>query len=124
MDKIRENLIKIAKEKIAKSQNRTIESRAKTLKTQNRTVKSRAKKQNSPSRAIKHKETEKIYFPHEPIGYFGVTRPREARLATKNEQELTQKFLNDLENLKRTKKYKFEDFLREANITNKRNINK
>lgn len=113
MNCLRENLIKIAREKIQKSQEKKIvKPRA------NKTRKVSLKKKSSPrveTSKLNEISSRKNYFPKEPIGVFGYSRPREARLPTKTEQAIKEQFLIELEELNRTKKFKFEDFLKEGN---------
>lgn len=107
MDQIREKLIKIAREKILKTQV---------------TVKSRANKQKkirSTSRVIKRETSEVIFFPKVPVGFFGYTRPREARLPTEKEQQMKAKFLDELNELNSKKRDQSKNSIREIHNQHK-----
>lgn len=123
MDQIRETLIKIAKAKIQKTQikpRKNVKSKTRVIKKSPIDRKPRAKK-----------SADEIFFPKEPVGIFGYTRPHEARSQTAKEKEQLRKFQQDIIEWKRTKNYSFEDFIREPtyqakqeNINNKEKINK
>lgn len=88
MNQLRYRIQQIAKEKIIKSQSNTVHKK----KINNKT-KSNKKQVIDPPRE------NKVFFPKVPIGFFGYSRPREARLATQKEREQTKQFLIDLEKL-------------------------
>lgn len=74
-------------------------------------------KRVSRANEIKHR----VFFTPIPAGHFGYSRPHEARLLTEKEQKLLKEFCEDIEYRKRTRNYKFEDFLAQPdeNATNR-----
>lgn len=77
---LREKLQKIAKEKILKSQKITVT---------NKISKSRAGLEQKITKVAEQKTT---YFPQVPIGYFGYTRPAEAKQQSKKIIKLATNF--------------------------------
>lgn len=113
MDQLRAKLQRIARDKIIKSQRKpTINTVIKQKKKQIANIK------NCKNNEKPRNENNKIFFPKIAPGHFGYNRPKEARLATRKEREETKKFLEELNELGKTKKYKFEDFLQQANDAN------
>lgn len=101
MNQLRAKLQQIAKDKIIKSQrkpkNNTVKKSKSNAKSKNCNRKTKKTDDNART------NNREVFFPEVPIGYFGYVRPREARLATQKEQQLTKDFLEDLEKLKQEK---------------------
>lgn len=90
---LKEKLQQIARNKILKSQkNVSVEkvSKPRVAKTK-KTIKSVAS------------QKQLTYFPEIPVGFFGYSRPAEARPPTEKVRELTKTFTNTLKNKKATK---------------------
>lgn len=104
MNQLRATQQRIAREKIIKSQQKYTKKIEKSKRNTN--VKSTIKKSR-----LKENQG---YFPKIPNNQIVYYRPQEARPATKQEQQKTQKFKDELNERKKTRKYKFEDFLRAA----------
>lgn len=120
MNQLKAQQIQLAKEKINRSQRRqtVIKSKpgAKSGNNENK-LKPRANKSIKKSRTNNPSRIDKTFFPEIPVGHFGYSRPREARLATKREREVANKFIEEFNYRQQTRKFSFEDFLREANTS-------
>lgn len=99
MDQLRKKLQQIAREKILRSQTKNTATKPKRTGNSNKTKKTVQKQK-------RENNEHKIFFPKVPNGYFGYSRPREARIATDKEREQTQQFLNELNKLNEKTKNK------------------
>lgn len=116
MNQLRYRIQQIAKARIIKSQIKN---------TVHKTKKNKSK--SNKEQIVDPPREQKVFFPKVPVGFFGYSRPREARLATQKEREQTKQFLLDLEKLNKkniqtkTKKisYVHPDFYSNAKKTPK-----
>lgn len=107
MNQLRATQQRIAREKIIKSQQKP------TTKIEKSKRNAKSKNKKTTSRKTRLRENQG-YFPKIPNKQIVYYRPQEARPATKQEQQTAQKFKDELNEKKTTRKYKFEDFLKAA----------
>lgn len=81
---LKEKLQQIAKSKILKSQQSVTVKKVKTPRVAKKAIKSVAS------------QRQLTYFPEVPVGFFGYSRPAEARPPTEKVRELTKKFKDNL----------------------------
>lgn len=129
---LRTKLQQIAKNKINKSQ-----QKEKIIKNKVRVAKNRTNKRTNVAKSTNNKVNPfKItFFPEIPVGFFGYSRPAEARLQSEKVRELTERFKNQLNKKKVgekkqtkisqvSKELLFEDYLQRASIPYKKQNNK
>lgn len=103
---LKERLQQIAKEKIKKTQTSTTSVRKNSIHVAKTTTK------NEKIKKVEKIASEKSasFFPEIPVGFFGYSRPSEARYPSEKVRELTKKFQNKLSQQKIAKQKRISPY--------------